>query len=80
MLELPHTHRCGYSRRGILYYDVANRWEVTDPQVYSDDDIFNARIVSYVLFGIGGLFFCLMIYLRKSIQVRVKQHQKRISA
>lgn len=54
---------------GAYLYLLSNSWATADPQIHTDGDIQTARIISYVLFALGALFFCLMIYLRKEIQL-----------
>ena len=56
---------------GAYFFLSADAWAIEDPQVYSDADIRNAKIISYVLFALGGLFFLLMVYLRKEIQLAI---------
>jgi len=68
---------------GYYLFYMADVWDAADPQTHSDNDIRNAKIVSYVVFAIGGLFFVLMIYLRKEIQLAlntVEETSKAINA
>lgn len=69
---------------GAGYYGLtlAEEWETADPQVNDDSDIKVTKIISYVLFAIGGLFLCLIIFIRKELKLAtasVKEASKAIS-
>jgi len=58
---------------GAGYYSFrqANIWEDEDPQLYEDRSITAARIASYCLWGLGALFFLIVVCLRKQIQLAI---------
>jgi len=68
---------------GAYLYLQADSWEIADPPTYSDEYIRNARILSYVLFALGAIFFLLVLWMRKEIQLAlgiVKQTSKAINS
>lgn len=56
---------------GVLLFLQADQWAVEDPQVRTDSEINNAKIVSYVLFALGAIYFLLVCCLRKQIQLAI---------
>jgi len=56
---------------GAYALTSANDWETEDPQEKSDRTIRWTKIFSYVIFGVGGIVLCLVIFLRKEIQLAV---------
>uniref|UniRef100_A0A7S2HA85 Choline transporter-like protein n=1 Tax=Helicotheca tamesis TaxID=374047 RepID=A0A7S2HA85_9STRA len=56
---------------GIYAKERAEYWDNQEPQIESDDTITAARISAYVLWGIAGLLFLVMCFLRKQIQLAI---------
>lgn len=67
----------------ILAYTTAKKWKDEDPAVHSDREIVSLQVASIVFAVIGFLYFCLMIYLAKRIELAitvVSQAAKSLSA
>jgi hypothetical protein len=66
---------------GILLYTLANSW-VHDGK-HTSYEITTMKVISYFIFAIAALYFCLIIVLRKRIQLAiavVKQAARALSA
>jgi len=56
---------------GVYGLQTAEVWENEDPQHWSNTQIKLTRIFSYVLMGVAGIAFLMMICLRKEIQLAI---------
>lgn len=66
---------------GVLLYTLADSWN--DDGKHTSYEVTTMRIISYIIFAIAALYFCLIIVLRKRIQLAiavVKQAARALSA
>lgn len=56
----------------ILANKTTKEWAGEDPQEHSDNQIVALKAFSGILMGISGLYLCLMLFMRKSINVAIK--------
>ena len=56
----------------ILAYNTTKTWDAESPQVHTDNQILALKVFSAIMMGIAGLYICLMLFARKSINVAVK--------
>lgn len=56
---------------GALFYQNYERWNEEDPQTHTTMQIKGVQYLSYVMFILAGLYLCLMLVLRKRINLAV---------
>jgi len=65
---------CGGLMIGVVYLanKTCNTWKNEDPEVHTSEQIVALRAFSGIMMGISGLYLCLMLFMRKNINVAVK--------
>jgi len=56
---------------GYYVYDLQSKWETEEPQEHNDSTITAAKAVSIAMFVLGGLFFVVLIFIRRSIMLAI---------
>ena len=56
---------------GYYAYDESIAWTTEEPQLHSDNQIVALKTISYALWGLGFILFCLMCALRKRISLAI---------
>ena len=58
----------------FAYYaeETSITWSNENPQVHSSEETLALKLFGYILAGIAGLFFCMVIFLRRQINLSVK--------
>ena len=65
---------CGGLMIGVVYLanKTCNTWKAEDPAVHTSEQIVALRAFSGIMMGISGLYLCLMLFMRKNINIAVK--------
>jgi len=56
----------------ILAYNTTKSWAAEDPAVHTTNQILALKVFSAIMMGIAGLYLCMMLFMRKSINVAIK--------
>lgn len=68
---------------GALFYQNYTKWNEEDPQTHTDMQITSLQYLSYILWALAALYLCLMMVLRKRINLAVsvvKEAARAVSA
>jgi choline transporter-like protein 2/4/5 len=56
----------------VIAQRTATAWDAETPAQHSSDEILSLKIFSYILVAASVLFFCMMVFLRKQINMSVQ--------
>jgi len=56
---------------GYYVYNLQSNWDKDEPQEHNDSTIMAAKVISIILFVLGGLFFVVLVFIRRSIMLAI---------